>query len=185
MEEEEEISLRDLVEAEGGLRRGAFSSTVMDLRQADSRTASGLQLRARRLTHRQVADRFARLRRDYSRNSAGKVGGVQEFAPSMEQSPERGRFLWPAAGHTPEVRASRRQKPSQDYGGQGALSRRPSVFRRCQGCGHRTWTHGDPIRFPTRSLSQSGHIVNLSQDLALALAAQDVRTRRPYPASPP
>lgn len=189
MEEEEEISLRDLVEAEGGLRRGAFSSTVMDLRaRLDSsdgeRPSTGEQASAD--PHRQVA--VTGLPGSVGTTPgipAGKVGGVQEFAPSMEQKPlsEDAFYELPPLDILQKSVPSRRQKPSQDYGAAGRVIEKTllsfGIAAKVVGI-----ERGPTV---TRFELQPGpgvkvaSIVNLSQDLALALAAQDVRIEAPIP----
>jgi S-DNA-T family DNA segregation ATPase FtsK/SpoIIIE len=192
-EEEEEISLRDLVEAESASGRGSFSSAVLDLQAKLGSSRDGQPATL------DQASQGSDLKGDVAASPgtkeasgnapgigpSGKPGGPHEFTPSMQQQPlsEDAFYEIPPLNILQKSEPSKRSKQSQDYGAQGRVIEKTllsfGIAAKVVGI-----ERGPAV---TRFEVQPGpgvkvaSIVNLSQDLALALAAQDVRIEAPIP----
>ncbi|MGI6666886.1 MAG: DNA translocase FtsK [Bacillota bacterium] len=192
-EEDEELSLRDLIEA-GSPGRGAFSSTVAEIqarlgRGQDGQDETGAEPAGDPGLQSPVAG--APGGRDPGGADApasgrrSKAGGVEEFEPSMEQQPlsEDVFYEIPPLDILQKSEPSKRPKPSQSYEALGRVIERTllsfGIAAKVIGI-----ERGPAV---TRFELQPGpgvkvaSIVNLSQDLALALASQDVRIEAPIP----
>jgi len=181
-EEEEEISLRELVEAEGSPARSSFSSAVLDLQ---AKLGASQEAAASPEPQPEV------------RGAQGEAGTMpaaarvpsdtpeEDFAAAMQQQPlsEDAFYELPPFSLLDKSEPPRRGKPSQDYAAQGKVIEKTlmsfGITAKVVGI-----ENGPAV---TRYEVQPGpgvkvaSIVNLSQDLALALAAQDVRIEAPIP----
>jgi S-DNA-T family DNA segregation ATPase FtsK/SpoIIIE len=184
--EEPEVSLSDLVEDEGISRRGAFSSAIMNL-QARLGTGGAGEPPAAGQPVGDPAEEPSETSRAASSTEgrARRPGGLPEFEPSMEQPPlsEDAFYEIPPLSILQKSEPSKRPRTIQTYEALGRVIEKTllsfGIAAKVVGI-----EQGPAV---TRFELQPGpgvkvaSIVNLSQDLALALAAQDVRIEAPIP----
>lgn len=191
-EEEEEISLADLVEAGSTPARGSFSSTVMDLqaklgaRPAEQPADLGQAPQGLNRPGEVPAPGTGDVKGAAPGTKPdGQPGEIQEFVPSVQQQPlsEDAFYEIPPFDLLEKSEPSKKPKQSQDYTAPGRVIEKTlmsfGIAAKVVGI-----ERGPTV---TRFEVQPGpgvkvaSIVNLSQDLALALAAQDVRIEAPIP----